>query len=74
MSAGQSSKGCSCGVLVTFRFPLVGIAQQLELNWLVIQCVLAEESNHLIKAISRGSIFMEQVTSKENEVNLIWPC
>ena len=70
----QSSKDCSCGVLVTFRFSLVGIAQEFELNWLVVQCVLAQKSDHLIEAISGWSIFMEQVTSEENKVNLVCPC
>jgi hypothetical protein len=73
VSAEQISKDCSCGVLVTFRFSLVGIAQEFELNWLVVQRVLAKESDHLIEAISGWSIFMEQVTSKENKVNLVWP-
>lgn len=74
MSAGKSSKDCSCDVLVPFRFSLVGIAQQFELNWLVVQCVLAQKSDHLIEAISGWSVLMEQVTGKENKVNLVFPC
>lgn len=74
MNAGKSSKDCSCGVLVTFRFSLVGIAQEFELNWLVLQCVLAQKSDHLIEAIPGWSVLMKQVTSKENKVNLVWPC
>ena len=41
MSVKQHYKDCLCGVLVTFRLSLIGITHEFELDWLVVQCVLA---------------------------------
>lgn len=67
-------KDGTCGVLVPLCFPLVWIAQEFELDGLVVQCVFAQECNDLVETVPRGSVLVEQVAREENKVDLVQHC
>lgn len=58
------------GVRETCSFSLGTIAKELYLNWFVSQSVFSQQAHDLVQAIARWAIFMKEITSKKNEVNL----
>jgi hypothetical protein len=58
------------GVRETCSFSLGTIAKELYLNRFVSQSIFSQQAHDLVQAIARWAIFMKEITSKKNEVNL----
>lgn len=58
------------GIRETCGFTLAGIAKELDLNWVVSQSVFSQQAHDLVQAITRWTVFVEEVTSEEDKVYL----